>query len=370
MAAAPWGGSEELWFSLAQEARMEKFDVSVSVYNWGEKYSKIKILEKEGVQFYFRSRISFRNIIGKFLGKFNQLFRAKQELKSFVECEKPDVLFVSMGAFCDFEIDSLRLFLLDSKVPIFIVIHSNNDHYSIDANKIEQIKKLCIKASKLYFVSQRMKLQSETQLKFQLSNTKIVRNPVNINNFEVLKQPSFDTIKMACVGSIIFHVKGQAVLLELLNSKKWKERNWILSIYGDGPDKQALLDFIKVYGFEDKVFVKGFTSDIKNDVWKENHILLLPSFIEGMPIALIEAMLCGRTAVANDVGGVKEVLKDGVNGFVSNDISKNSFEYKLEEAWLNKQNWEKMGKVAFEDGLAFYGTNPIRQLLSDFKQYL
>jgi glycosyltransferase involved in cell wall biosynthesis len=368
MAAAPWGGSEELWFSLAKEARLDKCDVSVSVYNWGEKYSKIKTLEKEGVQFYFRSRISFRSIIGKFIGKFNQLFRAQQELKSFVEYEKPDVLFVSMGAFCDFEIDSLRLFLLDTKVPIYIVIHSNTDYYSIDANKIESIKNLCIKACKLYFVSQRMKVQSETQLTFQLTNAEIVKNPVNIKNFEVLKQPSFDSIKMACVGSIIFHVKGQAVLLELLNSKKWKDRNWILSIYGDGPDKMKLVNLIKAYGFEEKVFVKGFSNDIKNDVWKENHILLLPSFIEGMPIALVEAMLCGRTAVANNVGGVKEILKDGVNGYVTDTVSQEAFEYKLEEAWMNKQKWEEMGEIAFEDGLAFFGNNPIKELLNDLKQ--
>jgi len=205
-------------------------------------------------------------------------------------------------------------------------------------------------------------------LTFQLTNAEIVKNPVNIKNFEVLKQPSFDSIKMACVGSIIFHVKGQAVLLELLNSKKWKDRNWILSIYGDGPDKMKLVNLIKAYGFEEKVFVKGFSNDIKNDVWKENHILLLPSFIEGMPIALVEAMLCGRTAVANNVGGVKEILKDGVNGYVTDTVSQEAFEYKLEEAWMNKQKWEEMGEIAFEDGLAFFGNNPIKELLNDLKQ--
>lgn len=369
MAAAPWGGSEELWFSLAKEARIDGCVVSVSVYNWGEKHAKVQLLENQGVRFYFRSRISFNNIVGKFIGKYNQFFRAKHELKSFLECEKPDVLFVSMGAFCDFEIDSLRLFLLDTKVPIYIVVHSNNDQYFIDANKTESIKKLCIKAGKLYFVSHRMQLQSENQLKVQFSNSQIVKNPVNISAFEVLKQPPMDCVKMACVGSIIFQVKGQAILLQLLNSKKWKDRNWILSIYGDGPDKVELLNMIKTFGLENKVFVKGFTNDIKTDVWQENHILLLPSFIEGMPIVLIEAMLCGRTAVVNNVGGVKEVLDDGLTGFIATNISKDSFELKLEEAWMKKEHWEEMGKKAFYKGLEYYGNNPLKDLLNDLKYH-
>ena len=296
------------------------------------------------------------------------MFRAKRQLNYFVKSENPDIILVSMGAFCDFEIDSLRKFLLEIQKPFCIVVHSNNDNYSIDIHKKESIVELCKKAAKLYFVSNRMKMQSETQLEFLFTNASIVKNPVNIKKFEVLPQPAFDTIKMACVGSILFHVKGQAVLLELLNSKKWKDRNWILSIYGDGSDKQELLDLVKAYGFENKVFVKGFTNDIKNDVWRENHILLLPSFIEGMPIALIEAMLCGRTAVANNVGGVKEILKDGINGFVSMDISKKGFELKLEEAWINKHQWEAMGKIAFADGLTFYGNNPIKLLLDDIKE--
>lgn len=90
---------------------------------------------------------------------------------------------------------------------------------------------------------------------------------------------------------------------------------------------------------------------------QQNHILLMPSYYEGMPIALIEAMLCGRTAVATDVGGNAEVLTDNETGFISPGVNTDSFEKALEEAWQNKENWQEMGEMAYNDAYAHFKTN-------------
>ena len=151
----------------------------------------------------------------------------------------------------------------------------------------------------------------------------------------------------ASVGRLDVSVKGQAILLQILKSDVWKERNWILNFYGSGPDEAYLRFLVKEWNLEGKVFFKGFVLNIRKEVWSDNHILLLPSYYEGMPLTLVEAMLCGRTAVVTDVGGNSELLTNGVDGFIANATNKKSFEIALEKAWNQRREWSTYGENAF-----------------------
>ena len=53
------------------------------------------------------------------------------------------------------------------------------------------------------------------------------------------------------------------------------------------------------------------------DIWAKEQILVLPSRQEGLPIALVEAMMAGRPAVVTDVGGNREVIDEGITGFIA-----------------------------------------------------
>ena len=52
----------------------------------------------------------------------------------------------------------------------------------------------------------------------------------------ILPYPKDKTIQLACVGLLSAKVKGQAILLQCLSDKQWKQRNWHLNIYGKGND--------------------------------------------------------------------------------------------------------------------------------------
>ena len=52
-------------------------------------------------------------------------------------------------------------------------------------------------------------------------------------------------------------------------------------------------------------------------IWAEHHALVLPSRFEGMPLVVVEAMLCGRPCIVTDVGGNAELIRDGINGFLA-----------------------------------------------------
>lgn len=113
-------------------------------------------------------------------------------------------------------------------------------------------------------------------------------------------------------------------------------------LYGKGEDEVYLNELVKLYYLNDKIIFKGFTNDV-NAIWNENHILLMPSTLEGTPLTLIEAMLCGRTAVVSDVGGNAELIEDGLNGFVAEAPSLYSFDKALERMWHNKESLVKFG---------------------------
>ena len=91
----------------------------------------------------------------------------------------------------------------------------------------------------------------------------------------------------------------------------------------------------------------------------------MPSFKEGLPIALIEAMLSGRTAVVTDVGGNTEVIPDDSVAFIADAPTNQSFEKMLDIAWGKKDDWGEMGEKSFSVANAFFGDNPMDALLTE-----
>jgi glycosyltransferase involved in cell wall biosynthesis len=110
----------------------------------------------------------------------------------------------------------------------------------------------------------------------------------------------------------------------------------------------------------------GYVNDIRQ-VWANNHIQLMPSISEGTPLALQEAMLCGRTAVITDVGGNADLVGlNGERGFLANAPSIRSFSEAMEHAWLHRENWQTLGFNAHHYVSDRVDQNPETKLL----QYL
>jgi glycosyltransferase involved in cell wall biosynthesis len=91
-----------------------------------------------------------------------------------------------------------------------------------------------------------------------------------------------------------------------------------LVIIGDGPQRRKLESLSKRLELNDRVFFTGWISDRSKifDYLKQSTVFVLPSLSEGRPRVLVEAMACGLPVVATDVGGVPEVVADGVNGLL------------------------------------------------------
>ncbi|WP_373032373.1 glycosyltransferase [Sulfurovum sp.] len=346
MAGDAWGGSEELWAELAILASKNN-NVFVSIYDWGTLPNKMSGLEKNGIVIDRRKRISYSSFTGKIKGKINQVLFAKKELVDFIAKSNPDHVVISMGGFSDLEINPLRDFLLMLDIPYSLIVHANPETRKIDKKKRALVKEVCLQAENVYFVSKRLQQIAERQIAYAFPNARIVANPVNMKETGVLPWRDSDTMEMALVGRLDVSIKGQALLLQILSQDKWRERPFRLNLYGEGPDKDIIEELIAFYGLEDKVFLHGHVNDIRQDIWTTNHILLMPSYYEGLPLALVEAMMSGRTAVATDVGGNAELITDEIDGFIAEGATYFSFDKALEHAWDKQEEWNKMGQNAF-----------------------
>lgn len=88
-----------------------------------------------------------------------------------------------------------------------------------------------------------------------------------------------------------------------------------LYLVGDGPERSALEETVKQYELDDGVTFVGWSRN-RAEWISASDVVALSSDSEGTPLALIEAAAAGRPAVATDVGGVRDVVKDGGTGFV------------------------------------------------------
>ncbi len=111
--------------------------------------------------------------------------------------------------------------------------------------------------------------------------------------------------------------KGLAILLESLASLRSENPDLLLTVVGDGPDRGAIEAQAARLGLKANVRFLGYRSqdEVRNEM-READVFVLPSFAEGVPVVLMEALASGVPVVATRVAGVGELVEDGVSGYL------------------------------------------------------
>lgn len=115
-----------------------------------------------------------------------------------------------------------------------------------------------------------------------------------------------------------------------------------MNFYGKGGDYSYLTELVDHYQLYSRVIFRGQVKYI-DDIWKGNHILLLPSIAEGTHLSLIEAMVCGRPSLLTDVGGNSDLVEDGINDCIIPSSNVNQCDLIIEKAWQNRDKWAGQG---------------------------
>lgn len=350
MGGLPWGGSEALWYAVATHAIDQGDEVFVSVYDWGSPNQKIKYLQQSGVKINFRKRFNAEASTFEKIVRFvkNRKPALNKDYQSIVDF-KPDTVFISQGDSFDLAIHHIALYTLlrNNNIPYSFICHNHEQFGFIPPKEIYPgALEIFKNAEHVFFVSNRQWQLTERRLASKITNGVITWNPLSIVVPDAaLLWPDDETAQMAIVANIAGS-KGHDTAFEVLSSPEWKQRKWILNIYGNGEGIAYLKDLTFFYAIADKIKFHGHVADIV-EVWQKNHLLLIPSAGEGLPISLVEAMACGRAAAVTDVGGNTELITQNKTGFIAVSPTTEAFAAVMENAWKEKENWEQLGKNAF-----------------------
>ena len=340
MQGAPWGGSEELWGQAALRLKAEGHDVVVSVVRWPKGSERVAELAQHGVEVLARdtrpptlARRAWRKLRGG----------ARWEIDSVLR-KKPDLVVVSQGGIRE-GADSIEC-VHRARVPFAVILQCNAEVWWPDDDLGARMgavyraarRVFCVSRHNLQLLDTRSAVHSRTA--GSCGTHTAVYGPVSV--FVGLRK--MESRSWPVWRGWIPVAKGQDVLLQLLARPEWRERSLEVNFYGAGwcdAGLRRLSDRLQL----NQVRFRGHVEDI-TQVWEHNHMLLLPSRFEGLPLALVEAMWCARPATVTDVGGNAELCIDGTTGFVAAAATVDLLGQTLERAWSRRLEWRRMGNAA------------------------
>jgi len=346
---APWGGSEELWKSLALKGLAESHEVMVSVFAHQKRNQNLTELKEQGAILHQRPLPSYYN-------EQPFAYRALSELKSRLGMDKtsmdwravgawkPEVVVISSGETFDHYLHHqsfLISYCKENRIPFYLISQRNWEwDMAVDQDFRESRKRLIENCQGFFFVSYQNYKMACSQLAQDIPRARIIQNPLRVNFKNNLPFPASNIPKMAYVARLETSIKGQDLFLQALSSSRFSSLKFELTFFGSGPDEQHLRGLVKYYGLEGKVFFGGHVADV-SEIWRNHQLVVLCSVAEGTPLSLIEAMACGRTGLVTQVGDSAIWLSS--TGFVAAGHRVENIQKALQEALDAFPNWEKLG---------------------------
>lgn len=361
--AGEYGGSEVLWYMTAREALLKNIKVLISAHVSYLEHSQLQELVSLGAKLHIRHDVDLKPFINKIRYKIKCYIPS---LNVFAKITKfnPDMIIVSQRGTYDAALQLMMFqFLIKSRFPFLLISQFHKENKAeLPENLKLRAKKLFETARRVYFVSERNKIASEATIGSTIRNGYVINNPIRLN-VDQITWPTEDVFYVACVARINFEIKRQHLLIKVFAQEKWRNRNIKLNIYGSGQDAIALNIFIEQFSLEKQITMFGQVDDIRG-IWEHNHLFILPSVAEGLPLALIEANLFGRAAITTKVGDNEKLVLSGETGFLIEDFSEEALDCALEEAWAKRNSWKDLGSSAKRHALQTLDTNIHKTLLS------
>lgn len=325
------GGAEKAMVRLCSNLDKKKYKIECIALQKGDG-SLIKGLDKNKIEYsYFRISTKF-NI----LTRLNEI----KKLKNYLRKKREAILICSL-----FKATFIGR-VLGKTVSMRKII--NWQHNTHDLNRITKrfllnltnpISDFIIADSKTVYDEYRKKI-------CLLDSKKLVVVPIaGIELRRYYKKKSTTKKTIICSVGRLTKEKGYNRIIPIAKEIVKKYPNAIFKIAGEGNQRHYLEKQIKENNIQDKFILLGFVRDIPNFL-AEADIYIQPSRWEGQCITVVEAMASYLPIVANNVGGIRESMQNGKNGFL---IPKNNPEEYLEKIEIlikDKKLREKLGKTS------------------------
>ncbi len=144
---------------------------------------------------------------------------------------------------------------------------------------------------------------------------------IDLGNYKIVKAPAERGHTIGFLGRFS-EEKGILNFIQSMPLILRENPECSFTIIGDGPLRPEVTRFIESAGIDDKVELTGWIHHYSlPEYLNKLLIIVIPSYTEGLPNAMIEAMACGAVIVASPVGAIPDIIRDGENGYILPDNS-------------------------------------------------
>lgn len=266
---------------------------------------------------------------------------AYRKIEKEIKTNRPDIVHIHMSYKGSFT----RKFLIHKlckKNNIPDIIHLHGSEFKkwfdeVDEKKKREIRALLREAKAFIILGEKWnKVIKEIE---PLSNTVVVSNTVRIPEETVEWEEPF---KVLFLGVLIKR-KGVSDLLKATKILKddLGEHKFKIVIAGSGTEEENLKDESHSLAIDDVVDFVGWTDgEKKTELLRTCQMLVLPSYNEGLPIAILEAMSYGMPIVSTDVGDISTAVTDGENGYLVEPGNNGALSERLKLLITNFNYWK------------------------------
>jgi len=142
----------------------------------------------------------------------------------------------------------------------------------------------------------------------------VIHNGLDLDRFAPRPAPHTDGPRIGTVGRLV-PLKNLPMFIEAAASVRAQCPTATFSVVGVGPERAPMEHLVRERGLSDAVVFLGERHDVP-ELLQEWDLFWLTSLWEGLPNVVLEAMACGVPVISTDVGGVTEIIHDGIDGIV------------------------------------------------------
>lgn len=193
-------------------------------------------------------------------------------------------------------------------------IHGGAFDSYVQQRGVKTINKTLCRCDVLVVLTENWKTYFETV--FDHENVYVLNNPIKPMPMTYSVKDD-GVLKMLFLG-LICKDKGIYDLLEVIKENKQQFRGKLLLRVGGNGEVDNFINLVDKYGLTDMVKYEGWvTGEHKKELLQTSDIFILPSYIEGLPMSILEAMSCSKAIIATNVGGIPDIVK-AENGVLFN----------------------------------------------------
>ena len=275
--------------------------------------------------------------------------RWMKEIRGYLKREKPDCVVSFIGRINDLVLTAA----LGLKLPVIVSERNDPRHDG-------RGKGMLAYCDALYKTARAVVFQTRAEQECFSGAVKakgvIIPNPVSVEGAVRRESEGFRVV----TAGRLAEQKNHKILMDAMALVRREIPGARCTIYGEGELRSELETYVREKGLEDTVFLPGHALDIHEKI-ADASVFVLTSEYEGLPNALIEAMMLGIPCITTDYPGAEEVVANGVTGMIVPRGDDKELARKLILLARDRETGSTLGKNARQEAEKYRTENVIRQ---------